>query len=98
MLYLFFHIEELETSKITEIYYLFKPIVFNSFQASPNMCLDALEICDWNVHYAIKVVRVYIAVGDKSNLDECANELKKNDGDVLKASTILILRHQRIDI
>ncbi|XP_026757526.2 activated Cdc42 kinase-like isoform X2 [Galleria mellonella] len=60
-------------------------------QVTPDQCLVALELCDWNVHHAIKLMKVKIAVGEDVNIVDCSVELAKAHGDVVKASAVLIL-------
>ncbi|XP_072931190.1 activated Cdc42 kinase-like isoform X2 [Epargyreus clarus] len=60
--------------------------------AEPQECLQALELSNWNVHQAIKVMRVKLSIGDLTvSLADCARELAYNNGDVIKASTLLVL-------
>ncbi|CAG9558649.1 unnamed protein product [Danaus chrysippus] len=59
-------------------------------EVSPEECLEALEFSNWNVHNAIKVLRVKIASkNDKVTLEDCQRELDSNDGDILKAAKVL---------
>ncbi|XP_068632160.1 uncharacterized protein [Battus philenor] len=62
-------------------------------QATPEECLEALELSDWNVHHAIKMIRVKITVGDEVSvtLEECSRELANSAGDIVKASAMLVL-------
>ncbi|XP_073952023.1 activated Cdc42 kinase-like isoform X2 [Choristoneura fumiferana] len=60
-------------------------------QVTPEECLESLELSDWNVHRAIKLVRVKIAVDGAATLEECSQELAKANGDIIKASAILVL-------
>ncbi|XP_037299847.1 activated Cdc42 kinase-like isoform X3 [Manduca sexta] len=57
---------------------------------TPEECLEALELSDWNVHFAIKLMRVRILVGDVT-LEDCCAELDKANGDINKASAILTI-------
>ncbi|KAJ0183701.1 hypothetical protein K1T71_000124 [Dendrolimus kikuchii] len=63
-------------------------------QATPEECLRALELCEWNVHQAIKVSRVKISAGIEVSLGLCLRELAKANGDIVKAAAILILNEQ----
>ncbi|XP_034839376.1 activated Cdc42 kinase-like [Maniola hyperantus] len=62
-------------------------------QVTPEECLQALEFSDWNVHIAIKLLRVKISVGDAApvTFEDCRRELETADGDIVKASTVLVL-------
>ncbi|XP_063633984.1 activated Cdc42 kinase-like isoform X2 [Cydia splendana] len=60
-------------------------------QVSPEECLEALELSEWNVHRAIKLVRVKIAVDGAASLQDCCEELAKANGDVVRASAVLVL-------
>lgn len=57
---------------------------------TPEQCLEALELSDWNVHYAIKLMEVKITVGADVDLDDCSAELAKANGDVVKAAAALV--------
>ncbi|XP_049886318.1 activated Cdc42 kinase-like isoform X3 [Pectinophora gossypiella] len=63
-------------------------------QVTPEECLEALELSDWNVHHAIKVMRVKISVASDVALDACHRELLNSKGDVVKASALLVLCKQ----
>ncbi|XP_063373186.1 activated Cdc42 kinase-like isoform X3 [Cydia amplana] len=60
-------------------------------QVSPEECLEALELSEWNVHGAIKLVRVKIAVDGAASLQDCCEELAKANGDIVRASAVLVL-------
>ncbi|XP_061706811.1 activated Cdc42 kinase-like isoform X3 [Cydia pomonella] len=60
-------------------------------QVSPEECLEALELSEWNVHRAIKLVRVKIAVDGAASLQDCCEELAKANGDIVRASAVLVL-------
>ncbi|KAM3968390.1 activated Cdc42 kinase-like [Aphomia sociella] len=60
-------------------------------QVTPEECLEALELSDWNVHLAIKLMRVKLAVGDNVKLEDCSSELAKANGDIVKASAVLVM-------
>ncbi|CAB3225083.1 unnamed protein product [Arctia plantaginis] len=64
-------------------------------QVSPEECLEALELSDWNVHNAIKLVRVSVSVGTEVSLEDCSSELAKANGDITKASAVLVLCRQK---
>ncbi|CAH2035510.1 unnamed protein product, partial [Iphiclides podalirius] len=65
-------------------------------QATPEECLEALELSEWNVHHAIKVIRVRVSVGGQEapDLADCSRELSNAAGDVLKAAAALVLCKQ----
>ncbi|XP_037868105.1 activated Cdc42 kinase-like isoform X2 [Bombyx mori] len=65
-------------------------------KVTPEECLAALELSDWNVHQAIKVMRVKISVGEAVSLEECSTELLKACGDIVKASAVLVLCKREI--
>ncbi|CAG4962033.1 unnamed protein product [Parnassius apollo] len=68
-------------------------------QATPEACLEALELSDWNVHHAIKVIRVKLSVAEEVSvtLEDCSRELTNADGDVVKASAVLMMyKHNNI--
>ncbi|XP_075990467.1 activated Cdc42 kinase-like isoform X3 [Anticarsia gemmatalis] len=58
-------------------------------QVSPEECLEALELSSWDVHNAIKLVRVSVSVGTDISLEDCSSELAKANGDINKASAVL---------
>lgn len=65
---------------------------------TPEQCLEVLELCDWNVHYAIKLVRVRLAAagdvtlaaGGDVTLAAASRALDAAAGDVVKASAALV--------
>ncbi|KAL0902670.1 hypothetical protein ABMA27_000491 [Loxostege sticticalis] len=63
-------------------------------QVTPEECLQALELSDWNVHNAIKLIRVKLSVGGDVTLEACGAELTKASGDIVKASAVLVLAKQ----
>lgn len=65
-------------------------------QVTPEGCLEALEFSGWNVHIAIKLLRVKIAIGDENEVsfEDCQKELEVADGDIVKASAVLVLSNK----
>ncbi|CAH0745928.1 unnamed protein product [Diatraea saccharalis] len=61
-------------------------------QVTPEECLEALELSNWNVHQAIKVIRVRLSVERDVDLALCSLELEKASGDIVKAATALVLK------
>ncbi|XP_026333695.1 activated Cdc42 kinase-like isoform X2 [Hyposmocoma kahamanoa] len=59
-------------------------------KAAPEEYLEALELSDWNVHNAIKVMRVKTTAGQAA-LEDCHKELLTSGGDVVKASAALVI-------
>lgn len=55
--------------------------------------MEAIEFCDWNIHLAIKLLKIKIAVGtgSKVSFEDCRRELEKADGDVVKAASVLVM-------
>lgn len=54
--------------------------------------MQALELSEWDVHLAIKVVRVRDAAAledSEASLEACAASLARADGDVAKAAAEL---------
>lgn len=66
-----------------------KFIIINQ-QVAPEEYLEALELSDWNVHNAIKVMRVKTTAGQAA-LEDCHKELLTSGGDVVKASAALVI-------
>lgn len=64
-------------------------------QVSPQECLEALELSDWNVHNAIKLLQISVSVGTEVSLEDCCSELTKANGDISKASAVLVLCKQK---
>ncbi|XP_050360525.1 activated Cdc42 kinase-like isoform X3 [Nymphalis io] len=67
-------------------------------QVTPEKCLEAIEFCDWNIHLAIKLLRVKISVGNTMNVsfEDCRRELENADGDIVKAAAILVLSNKNV--
>ncbi|CAH2210180.1 jg26626, partial [Pararge aegeria aegeria] len=63
---------------------------------TPEECLEALEFSGWNVHIAIKLLRVKISVGDAAavTFEDCRRELETAEGDIVKASGLLVLSNK----
>ncbi|CAH0716493.1 unnamed protein product, partial [Brenthis ino] len=61
-------------------------------QVTAEDCLEALEFSGWNVHIAIKLLRVKIAVGKhiEVSFEDCQRELEIADGDIVKAAAVLV--------
>ncbi|CAG4942356.1 unnamed protein product [Colias eurytheme] len=68
-------------------------------QASPEECLEALEFTDWNVHIAIKLLKIKTVVAGDTEVtfDECLRELERFDGDVAKASSAIVFNKKEDD-
>ncbi|XP_052746691.1 activated Cdc42 kinase-like [Bicyclus anynana] len=68
-------------------------------QVTPEDCLEALEFSAWNVHIAIKLLKVKISVGEAAlvTLEDCSRELDIADGDIVKASAVLTLCNKNTD-
>ncbi|XP_063838064.1 activated Cdc42 kinase-like [Ostrinia nubilalis] len=60
-------------------------------QVSPEECLQALELSDWNVHNAIKLMRVKLTAGPDVALEECGAQLATAAGDIVKALAALMI-------
>ncbi|KAF9804715.1 hypothetical protein SFRURICE_007618, partial [Spodoptera frugiperda] len=58
--------------------------------ASQELCLEALELSGWNVHNAIKLVRVKVSVGTDVSFDKCHEQLQKTNGDIVKAVSMMV--------
>lgn len=58
--------------------------------------MEAIEFCDWNIHLAIKLLKIKIAVGTGSEVsfEECRREVERADGDVVKAASVLVMRNK----
>nr|XP_053624499.1 activated Cdc42 kinase-like [Plodia interpunctella] len=65
-------------------------------QVTPEQCLEALELSDWNVHNAIKLMRVKLAVGE-CELSACVAELGTAGGDIGKACARLVQKTNAIN-
>ncbi|CAH2985252.1 unnamed protein product [Chilo suppressalis] len=61
-------------------------------QVTPEECLKALELSNWNVHQAIKVVRVRLSVERDVGFALCCHELEIAGGDIVKAAAALVLK------
>ncbi|XP_035429062.2 activated Cdc42 kinase-like isoform X2 [Spodoptera frugiperda] len=59
-------------------------------EASQELCLEALELSGWNVHNAIKLVRVKVSVGTDVSFDKCHEQLQKTNGDIVKAVSMMV--------
>ncbi|XP_063892324.1 activated Cdc42 kinase-like isoform X2 [Helicoverpa armigera] len=59
-------------------------------QANQAQCLEALDLSGWNVHNAIKLVRVKVSVGTDVSFDKCHEQLQKTNGDIGKAVAMLV--------
>ncbi|CAH0703633.1 unnamed protein product [Spodoptera exigua] len=59
-------------------------------EASQEQCLEALELSGWNVHNAIKLVRVKVSVGTDVSFDKCHEQLQKTNGDIVKAVSMMV--------
>ncbi|XP_013147489.1 PREDICTED: tyrosine-protein kinase PR2 [Papilio polytes] len=60
-------------------------------QTTPEECLEALEVSDWNVHQAIKVIMVKLSVNTPLvTLEECMRELANTAGDTTKATAAIV--------
>ncbi|KAJ8737370.1 hypothetical protein PYW07_000641 [Mythimna separata] len=64
-------------------------------QADQAQCLEALELSGWNVHNAIKLVRVKASVPTDVTFDKCHEQLQKTNGDIGKAVSMLIAKIAR---
>lgn len=67
------------------------------FQATPEQCIIALDFIEWNVHKAIKLIRLQNAMAQKRDIpfEECVEILQQYDWDVQTASIQLsnVLQH-----
>lgn len=52
--------------------------------------MEALELSGWNVHNAIKLVRVKVSVGTDVSFDKCHEQLQKTNGDIVKAVSMMV--------
>ncbi|KPJ09027.1 Tyrosine-protein kinase PR2 [Papilio machaon] len=60
-------------------------------QTTPEECLEALELSDWNVHQAIKVIMVKLSVNTSQvTLEDCMRGLAHAAGDIVKASAAIV--------
>ncbi|XP_047543559.1 activated Cdc42 kinase-like isoform X3 [Vanessa atalanta] len=69
-------------------------------QVTPEECLDAIEFCDWNIHLAIKLLRIKISVGNamKVSFEDCRRELENADGDIVKAAAVIVLSNKNVKV
>ncbi|XP_045490082.1 activated Cdc42 kinase-like isoform X5 [Pieris rapae] len=67
---------------------------------SPEECLEALEFTDWNIHIAIKLLKMKIAVAGsgETKFEELRQELESADGDVPKATAAFINLNKKEDV
>ncbi|KAI5636958.1 protein tyrosine kinase domain-containing protein [Phthorimaea operculella] len=64
-------------------------------KGTPEECLEALELSEWNVHLAIKVILVKVSLEEAdAPLDVCHRELLAANGDVVKAAATLLANKQ----
>ncbi|CAK1554789.1 unnamed protein product [Leptosia nina] len=68
-------------------------------KVSPEECLEALEFTDWNVHIAIKLLKMKITVADstETKFEDFQRELEKAEGDVAKAAIAIINLNKKDD-
>ncbi|XP_041986932.1 activated Cdc42 kinase-like [Aricia agestis] len=61
-------------------------------QVSPELCLEALKSCGWNIHSAIKLSRVKMAIFGKAEATDkqCLEILEQAAGDCAKAAALII--------
>ncbi|XP_047523800.1 activated Cdc42 kinase-like isoform X3 [Pieris napi] len=69
-------------------------------EISPEECLEALEFTDWNIHIAIKLLKMKIAVAGsgETKFEELQQELESADGDVPKAAAAFINLNKKEDV
>ncbi|XP_046976903.1 activated Cdc42 kinase-like isoform X2 [Vanessa cardui] len=69
-------------------------------QVTPEECLDAIEFCDWNIHLAIKLLRIKISVGNtmQVSFEDCRRELENADGDIVKAAAVIVLSNKNVKV
>ncbi|XP_013179344.1 PREDICTED: tyrosine-protein kinase PR2 isoform X1 [Papilio xuthus] len=60
-------------------------------ETTPEECLEALELSDWNVHEAIKIIMVKRSViAPQVTLEDCMRGLAHTAGDIAKASAAIV--------
>lgn len=62
-------------------------------EVSASKCLEALELSDWNVHKAIKAMKVKLSIGERITIEECVQKLASYNGDMLKTLSNLMIKY-----